>query len=124
MEVYVCRGCERPFLPIDIREDDDEERCPRCGTPVESSRRKEAFDQFSAGMNTSHHQRRVLDEYPEPLGYLLSDLIATNERYWLKSEKHRRRTYGAEQVLETGLTTNQQVWADDLREKLEGDDDE
>lgn len=72
------------------------------------------------GMLTAHHQQRVLDAYPEPLNFLLSDLIAMNEKYWLRSV--RWDTYGAEQVREQGLTANQRTWAEAIREVFSADE--
>ena len=61
---------------------------------------------------------RLLEEYPEPLNYLLVELVMANEAYWLRDE-HRREMYGAEVVREQGLTSNQQRWADMIAENLE-----
>lgn len=63
-------------------------------------------------------KERILDAYPEPLNYLLVELVQGNEAYWLEDDR-RQKLRGAEVVREQGLTTNQQRWATTIAENLE-----
>ena len=75
-------------------------------------------------MNDSLHEhtRSLKAEYPEPLCYLLIELAEYNREKWLNPPYDG--TIGAENVRETGLTTNQREWATMVAERLEGDDSE
>lgn len=62
---------------------------------------------------------RLWNEYPEPLNLLLVDLYTVNQSYWLDGHTNpRSKTIGAEAVRRTGLTTNQQEWADAIADVL------
>lgn len=66
---------------------------------------------------TEDYQKRLLDEYPAPLNYLLVELVMANEEYWLRDED-RQNMYGAEVVREQGLTTNQRRWANEIADNI------
>ncbi|QCW05298.1 hypothetical protein [Natrinema pallidum] len=68
------------------------------------------------------HTRQIKAEYPDPLCYLLIELAEYNRGKWL--EPPMDGTIGAENVRETGLTSNQQEWAATLADALEGADSE
>ena len=63
-------------------------------------------------------KEKMLDEYPEPLNFLLVELVIANEEYWLNHET-RKKTYGAAAIRNHGLTYNQQRWADTIADSVE-----
>ncbi|WP_276257171.1 hypothetical protein [Halomontanus rarus] len=65
------------------------------------------------------HTQRINAEYPEPLCYLLIEMAEYNREKWLNPP--RDKTYGADEVRETGLTSNQQQWAETIAAALEDD---
>lgn len=75
------------------------------------------------GLCEVHYYRRerveeVIEEYPDPLNWLLSKMVERNCEEWIGEKP---RTHGADQVRETGLTTNQQRWAKEIAEQISGD---
>lgn len=75
-------------------------------------------------MGLHRHTEEIREEYPEPLAWLLVELAEFNREKWLAEDSPRKNTYGADEVRETGLTTNEQEWAAKVAKKMEngGDD--
>ena len=61
--------------------------------------------------------QRLWQKYPDPLSYLLTNLADRNHDWWLESDVWKD-TYGADEVRRTGLTHNEQEWADALKQML------
>ena len=77
---------------------------PRTDPPVEAARDRDVA-------------QRLWQEYPDPLSYLLVNLAEQNHEWWVESDV-RKDTVGAAEVRRTGLTRNEQEWADALQQML------
>lgn len=69
------------------------------------------------------HTEQIKEEYPKPLSWLLVELAEFNREKWLAEDSPRKNTIGAEEVRETGLTTNEQEWAAKIADRLEKADE-
>lgn len=61
---------------------------------------------------------KIYDMCPEPLRWLIGDLIEYNIKYWVL-DPETENTVGRSEVLETGFTRNQLKWIKKLLEKNE-----
>ena len=77
---------------------------PQTDPPVEAARDRDVA-------------QRLWQKYPDPLSYVLTNLADRNHDWWLESDV-RKDTYGAAEVRRTGLTHNEQEWADALKQIL------
>ena len=78
-------------------------------------------DELNAGLH--RHTEEIKEEYPEPLNWLLVELAEYNREKWLAEDSPRKRTIGADEVRETGLTSNEQEWAAQIADRLEKADE-
>jgi len=91
---------------------------------VQELMEEHALSEESTVENGLHrHTIRIKEEYPEPLNWLLVELAEYNRDEWLGHDNPKSSTFGAEEVRETGLTSNQQEWAQQIANSLEEDDE-
>lgn len=63
------------------------------------------------------HTDRIWEKYDEPLKFLLVQIAENNCKEWLREKPD---TIGADEVRETGFTTNQQRWISEITGKEVG----
>lgn len=63
--------------------------------------------------------KEVMDNSPDPFKWLIGEIIDHNIESWIYN-KLRDETIGQETVLETGFTTNQLKWINQVNEQLKG----